>query len=112
MTAQIDIRFPDIRTPVSVAPGSRSSEEAAKAVTQPMRKRAYRLILLALQSAQRPLSREEIAQRTGYKECGLCGRLAELRIKPAWIEAVEGACMASSGKTVNGYRLAQRSEAA
>jgi len=73
-----------------------------------MRTRSYRLILLALQSASRPLSREEIAQRTGFKESTLCARLSELRIEPAWIEAVDRACVSLCGKRVDGYRLATR----
>jgi hypothetical protein len=77
-----------------------------------MRKKCYRRILLALESAGRPLSREEISARTGYKESTLCGRLSELRIQPAWVEAVDGACKSSSGVTVDGYRLTRRLEAA
>ena len=101
MAEQIAIRFP-----APSAPGSRSSEEAAR-VADPMRARSHRLIMIALlQSAGRPLSREELAERTGIKESTLCARLAELR--PFWIEALDRACVASSGLHVDGYRLVRR----
>lgn len=103
---------PEIRTPVPVAPGSRSSEDAAKSITDPMRARSHRLIMLALQSASRPLSREELSARTGIKESTLCARLSELRIEPAWVEAVDRGCVSSSGRSVDGYRIAKRREAA
>lgn len=96
---------PTIRVDAPVAPGSASSREAAEAVTDPMRMRAHRLVMLALAAAARPLSREEIAERTGYKESGLCGRIDELR--PEWVEAVDRACVAKSGKHVDGYRLTE-----
>ena len=100
MAEQIAIRFP-----APSAPGSCSSEEAAR-VADPMRARSHRIIMLALQSANRPLSREELAERTGIKESTLCARLSELR--PFWIEAVDRACVASSGLHVDGYRPARR----
>ncbi len=97
---QLDLRFPP-----PVAPGSRSSEEAAAAVTDPMRARSHRLVMLALQASGRPLSREEIAERTGIKESTLCARLAELRV--LWVEAVDRACVARSGLKVDGYALTE-----
>lgn len=100
MGEQIQIRFP-----APSAPGSRSSEEAAR-IADPFRARSHRLIMLALQSANRPLSREDLADRTGIKESTLCARLAELR--PFWIESVDRACVASSGMKVDGYRLVRR----
>src|SRR5690349_11202887 len=91
---------PDIRTPVPVAPGSRSSEEAAASISDPMRARSHRLIMLALQASPRPLSREQLAERTGLKESTLCARLADLR--PQWVQAVDRACVSKAGKHVDG----------
>lgn len=94
---------PDIRTPVPVAPGSRSSELAAQAIDGPFRRRSWRLVMLALAAAGRPMSREALAERTGIKESSLCARLAELR--PEWVEAVDRACTSSAGIAVDGYTL-------
>jgi len=98
--------IPEIRTPVQSAPGSATSREGAESVDDPMRARLHRLLMLALASASRPLSREELSERTGVKESSLCGRIDDLR--PDWIEAIDGACVARSGKRVDGYQLSAR----
>lgn len=94
---------PDIRTPVPSAPGSESSREAAESITDPMRARCHRLIMLELASSPAPLSREALSERTGVKESTLCARLAELR--PLWVAARDRACTARSGLSVDGYEL-------
>lgn len=94
---------PDIRTRAPSAPGSSSSEDAADAI-EPFRRKSWRQILytLAAIGPEKVLSREEISARTGIKEASLCARIHELL--PTWIEVLEGACIASSHKRVNGYR--------
>lgn len=94
---------PDIRTEPPVAPGSESSREAAESITDPMRARCHRLIMLELAAATVPLSREMLSYATGIKETTLCARLAELR--PFYVASIDRACVAKSGLRVDGYAL-------
>lgn len=97
-------RVPDIRIEAPRAPGSTSSERAAKSI-EPFRRASWKRILVCLSRlpAGAVLSREEIAARVGAKEGPLCARLSELRVH--WVEKVDGACMSSSRVAVDGYRL-------
>jgi hypothetical protein len=100
----MDFDAPAIETPAPFAPGSRSSELAALHI-EPRRKGQHWTVLVALAAlaADASLSREELHDITGIKESSLCARLSELR--PFWVEAVEMARVASSGLSVDGYRL-------
>lgn len=102
--AEPSIDVPDIRTPAPSAPGSDTSEAAARSITDPMRAQKHRDImrLLAIYGDS-PMSREQIADSLEVKESTLCARLWELR--PLWVEAVPRACVALSGHRVDGYRL-------
>lgn len=100
--ASVDV--PDIRTPAPAAPGSETSQAAAESITDPMRAETHRGIMRYLaMRGDNPASREQIADYLEVKESTLCARLYELR--PLWVETVPGACMAISGRKVDGYRL-------
>ncbi len=98
--APVDV--PDIRTAPPVAPGSRSSEMAS-ALLGPFRRASWRKVMLALAAAGRPLTREELSERTGMKDCALCGRISELR--PIWIEAHSCSGVSAAGVKVDTYSL-------
>lgn len=93
---------PLLESPAPVAPGSESSRLAAKAI-EPFRAKSYRTVMLALLSADKPLTREELSARTGIKESSLCARINELR--PLWIERHDMGGVASSGMRVDTYSL-------
>ena len=100
--AQPDLA-PDIRTSAASAPGSETSRFAAEAITNsPFRRASWRRVMLALASAGRPLTREELSERAEVKESSLCARLSELR--PEWVQ-VAGQVMGSSGVLVDTYSL-------
>lgn len=96
---------PDIRTEPPVAPGSESSRLAAAALDGPFRRKSWRTIMRVMAVADRPLTREEIAERTGYKESSLCGRLSTQELRPEWIEALSCYSTSSAGVAVDAYQL-------
>lgn len=102
--SELTLWTPAIESPAPVAPGSESSEEAAR-VIEPLRAKSHRRVLQALASADRPLTREEIAARTGMKESSLCARIAELR--PLWVAKHDGGGKSSSGLKVDTYSLTE-----
>lgn len=108
-----DEPLPRIRIEAPSAPGSETSRDAADAI-EPFRRRQWRLVLVALSKlpAGALLSREEIAARTGIKECSLCGRLSDRELclkrnatERMWVEVIPDALVASSNRRVDGYRL-------
>ena len=96
---------PDIRTPAPAAPGSTSSQVAADWLDGPFRRASLRKIMLTLATLDAPISRADLAQRTGIPQHVLCARLADLR--PMWVEAVDRACTSDvkPGLRVDGYKL-------
>lgn len=98
---------PRIESPAPVAPGSESSRVAAKAI-EPFRAKSHRRIMLALASAGRPLTREEICARTGMKESSACARISELR--DTWITKHDGGGIAQSGHRVDTYSLTAQAQ--
>lgn len=95
---------PRIKIAAPSALGSKTSEDSADAI-EPFRRKSWRQILytLAQLSPEKFLSREEIASKTGIKECSVCGRIDELR--PLWIEVIPDAVIAKSKRKVDGYRI-------
>lgn len=102
----IEVRAPDIRIEAPSQPGSKSSQRGAEAV-EPFRNPQWRKVLIALSKIPpgKCLSREEIASRTGIKDCSLCGRLSTRELRLWWVERVEDACVSSAKVLVDGYRL-------
>jgi hypothetical protein len=98
---------PRMETPAPSAPRSRSSEDAADAVSNPLRAKSHKKIMWALvtATAERPRSMAEIRDRTGLAINVICARLSELR--PLWVQQHERACIshAKPSLRVDGFSL-------
>lgn len=99
------VDVPNIQTPAPAAPGSATSEAAAKAVTDPCRAASHAKIMVELYRSDVPLTREELSARTYTKESSLCARLFELR--PLWVATHDGAGRSAAGLAVDTYSLTE-----
>ncbi len=103
--AMFDVTPPDIQTPAPSQPGSRTSEDAAKCVSNPLRTENHRKIMRALYGAALPISMAELVKRTGLAINIITARLSELR--PLWVQQFEGACRSAVKPSlrVDGFML-------
>lgn len=90
--------------PAPFAHNSPSSKLAAQAIDGPFRSASHRAVMLCLAASSSPLTREEIAERTGRKEASLCARLSELR-KLGVVGSSSMTGISSAGVKVDRYEL-------
>lgn len=90
--------------PAPSQPGSKSSEDAADCVSDPMRANNHRRIMAVL-SSKRAMSMGEIAKLAELPINIICARISELR--PLWVEQHDRACesQVKPGLRVDGFTL-------
>lgn len=96
---------PDVRSPAPSAPGSASSELAAKALSGPFRRKSWRKIMLVLGAASGPMSMHEISVEADIPINVVCARIPEL--EPLWIARTKDACLShvKPNLKVDGFAL-------